>query len=90
MPARIYPLPFAQHEDLSDAAGLVDSLAAGLKLVGIVGVNRSGVAINLDCGFGKLAESRSGRMKIAHRFIGGIKCECKSVQSVKRTAEVEG
>jgi hypothetical protein len=34
--ARIYPLPFAQHEDLSDAAGLVDSLAAGLQLVRII------------------------------------------------------
>jgi len=54
MPAGIYPLPFAQHEDLCDAAGLVDSLAAGLKLVRIVGVHHRGVAINLNFGFGKL------------------------------------
>src|SRR5207245_4181660 len=54
MPARIYPLPFAQHEDLSDAAGLVDSPAACLQFVRIIRVHHSGVAINLDFGFGKL------------------------------------
>ena len=33
MPARIYPLPFAQHEDFGDAAGLGGALAPGFKLV---------------------------------------------------------
>ncbi len=41
MPARIYPLPFAQHKDLSDAAGVVDVLAAGLQLVRIVALRIS-------------------------------------------------
>ena len=54
VPARIYPLPFAQHEDLGDAAGLGGALAAGLQLVRIVRVHHSSVAINLDFGFGKL------------------------------------
>ncbi len=36
VPAGIYPLPFAQHEDFGDAAGLVDVLAAGIQLVRVV------------------------------------------------------
>jgi len=54
MPAWIYPLPFAQHEDLSDAAGLGDMLAASLQLVRVVRVDNGGGAIDLDFGFGKL------------------------------------
>lgn len=42
MPAWIFPLPFAQHEDVSDAAGLGDALAAGLQLVRIVRVDHRG------------------------------------------------
>src|SRR5882762_3884504 len=54
MPARIYPLPFAQNKDLSDAAGLGDMLAASLQLVRVVRVDNGGGAIDLDFGFRKL------------------------------------
>jgi hypothetical protein len=47
MSARIYPLPFAQPEDLGDAAGLVDVLAARFQFVRIVQVHHCGVAIDL-------------------------------------------
>src|SRR3989440_9287243 len=53
MPAGIYPLPFAEHKDFSDAAGLVDALAAGFQFVRIVGVYDCGEAVDLDFGFGK-------------------------------------
>jgi hypothetical protein len=59
VPAGIYPLAFAQDKDLSDAAGLVDVVATGLKLVHIVRVDHSGVAIDLDFGFGKLEREDS-------------------------------
>ena len=54
MPTGIYPLAFAQHEDFSHPAGVVDPLAAGLELIRIVGVHDRSQAINLDFGFGKL------------------------------------
>jgi len=56
-PAGIYPLTFAQDEDLGDAAGLVVMLATGFQLINIVRVDHGGEPANLDFGFGKLAES---------------------------------
>ena len=54
MPAGIYPLAFAQHEDLCDAADLVDVLAAGFEFVSVVRAGDCGEAIDLNFGFGKL------------------------------------
>ena len=54
MPAGIYPLAFAQHEDFCDAAGAVDVLAARLQLVRIVRVDDRGKTKHLNFGFGKL------------------------------------
>src|SRR6266850_1355115 len=54
VPARIYPLPFAEYKDFGDAAGLVDVLAAGLEFVRVVRIDDCGETVNLDFGFGKL------------------------------------
>ncbi len=47
MPTRIYPLTFAHHEDLGDAAGVVAMLTAGLELVRIVRVGFLGKSTRL-------------------------------------------
>ena len=54
VPARIYPLPFAQHEDFSDSAGLINSLAAALQLVRIGRLDHGSKTKHLNFGFGKL------------------------------------
>src|SRR5713226_5926055 len=54
VPARIYPLPFAQHEYLGDPAGLLIALAGGLQLIRIVRVHHRSISVDLNFGLWKL------------------------------------